>query len=251
MSGEAACRTDIRLPESQRRLAIALLKTGKPCALVTISGRPLELTRENDAFPAMVHAWAPGTEGGLALAEVIFGDFPPLGKLTMGFPRSVGQLPMTYREKPTGRPFQPGVPYSSRYLDCPNDALFPFGHGLTYGTFALGELFLNAPEMMPEGEITVSATLTNTGTRMATETLQLYLRDLVASVSRPVKELRGYQRVTLAADETRVISFTVTDAHLAFPGQDFQPIVEPGEFEVMIGPDSRNVRSARFVRLPW
>ncbi|HVJ44982.1 MAG TPA: beta-glucosidase BglX [Luteolibacter sp.] len=248
MYGEAASRTDIRLPECQRRLSDAVLETGKPCVLVTISGRPLELTAEDDGFPAMVHAWAPGTEGGMALAEVLFGEFAPVGKLTMGFPRRVGQLPMTYREKPVGRPFQEGVPYSSRYLDCPNDALFPFGHGLTYGGIELGDLILDHSEMAAGGTVTVSIPLTNTSGFSVTETPQLYLRDLVASVSRPLKELRGYQRVTLAAGETRIVSFTLDDADLAFPGADFQPVVEPGEFEVMVGLDSRNLRRARFIR---
>ncbi len=246
--GEAASRTDIRLPKAQRELARRILQTGKPCVLVTLSGRPLELTREGSEFPAILHAWSLGSEGGKALADVIFGDAAPVGKLTMGFPRRVGQLPMTYREKPTGRPFDESVRYSSKYLDCANDALYPFGHGLTYGEFRYGEVTVDCPEMHPGGNLTVSAELTNLSDRSATETLQLYLRDLVASVSRPVKELRGYQRITLAPRETRVISFTITDADLSFPGKDFKPVVEPGEFEAMIGPSSADLRSTRFWR---
>ncbi len=248
MSGEAASRTSIRLPKGQRKLAKQLLQTGKPCVLVTMGGRPLELTWEDSKFPAILHAWALGTEGGRALAEVIFGDAAPVGKLTMGFPRSVGQLPMTYREKPTGRPFDEAVMYSSKYLDVRNEALYPFGHGLTYGEFRHGAVSVEPREMPPGGAVTVSAELTNLSAHPATETLQLYLRDLVASVSRPVKELRGFQRVTLAAGETRVISFTITDADLSFPGRDFLPVVEPGEFEAMVGPSSADVRAVRFTR---
>lgn len=249
MYGEAASRTSIRLPRGQRKLAKRILKTGKPCVLVTMSGRPLELTWEDSKFPAILHAWALGTEGGRALADVIFGDVAPVGKLTMGFPRSVGQLPMTYREKPTGRPFDEAVPYSSKYLDARNDALYPFGHGLTYGEFCYGPVSVAPPSMRAGGAITVSAEITNISPLPATETLQLHLRDLVASVSRPMKELRGFERVTLAAGETRLVSFTITDADLIFPGRDFQPVIEPGIFEVMVGPNSGNVRSARFTRL--
>ena len=249
MSGEAASRTDIRLPQCQRELAKHILETGKPCVLVTMSGRPLELAWEDSQFPAILQAWALGTEGGHALAEVIFGDAAPVGKLTMGFPRRVGQLPMTYREKPTGRPFDAAVQYSSKYLDAPNDALYPFGHGLTYGEFRHGAVTIDSPEMQPGGTVTVFTEVTNLSTHAATETLQLYIRDLVASVSRPVKELRGYQRVTLAAGESRVVSFHITDADLAFPGRDFQPVVEPGDFEAMIGPSSAELRTARFTRL--
>ena len=240
MSGEAASRTDIRLPESQRKLAERILKTGKPCMLVTISGRPLDLSWEDSEFPAILHAWALGTEGGHALADVIFGDAAPVGKLAMGFPRSVGQLPMTYREKPTGRPFDAAVLYSSKYLDCSNDALFPFGHGLTYGEISLGNPTCEAGS--------VSIMISNEGGFPVTETLQLYLRDLVASVTRPVKELRGFQRITLAAGESRVISFEITDEDLSFPGPDFEPVFEPGEFVAMLGTSSAKVREVKFWR---
>ncbi len=249
MSGEAASRTSIRLPKGQRKLMKSILKTGKPCFLVTMAGRPLVLTWEDAKFPAILHAWALGTEGGRALAEVIFGDAAPVGKLTMGFPQRVGQLPMTYREKPTGRPFDAAVMYSSKYLDVGNEPLYPFGHGLTYGEFRLGAVNAEPREMPPGGTVTVSAELTNLSTHPATETLQLYLRDQVASVSRPVKELRGYQRVTLTAGETRVVAFEITDADLSFPGRNLLPVVEPGEFEAMVGPNSAELRAVRFTRL--
>jgi beta-glucosidase len=249
MSGEAASRSDIRLPECQRQLAEAIHKIGKPCVLITFSGRPLDLSWEASRFATILHAWAPGTEGGNAIADVVFGDFSPVGKLTMGFPRNVGQLPMTYREKPTGRPFDPTNSYSSRYLDVRNDALFPFGHGLTYAEFTLSPLTLSSPTMAAGEIITVSIEITNTSSHPATETLQLYLRDCVASVSRPTKELRGFQRVSLAAHESRAVTFEITDGDLAFPGRDLQPTIEPGEFDAMVGPNSRNLQSIRFRRI--
>ena len=249
MSGEAASRTDIRLPKCQRKLAMRILKTGKPCLLVTMSGRPLDLSREARKFPALLHAWSLGTEGGRALADVIFGDAAPIGKLTMGFPQNVGQLPMTYREKPTGRPFDATAKYTSKYLDSPNEPLFPFGHGLTYGKFRLSAVTLDSPEMAAGGKVRASLEITNVGDTAATETLQFYLRDLVASVSRPVKELRGFERVRLSPGEARVISFEITDADLSFPGSDWKPVVEPGDFEAMIGTSSADLQSASFTRL--
>ncbi len=249
MNGEAASRTDIRLPRAQRKLAQAIVATGKPVVLVTLSGRPLELSREAAEIPAILHAWALGSEGGHALADVIFGAAAPIGKLTMGFPRHVGQLPMTYREKPTGRPFNPDIHYSSKYLDCPNDALFPFGHGLTFGTLEITALSVSPSEMTPAGSVMVSVKIHNPNRQAVTETLQLYLRDPVASVSRPLKELRGSQRVTLELGESREISFEITDADLAFPGKDFQPVVEPGEFIAMVGTSSAEVQNVRFIRL--
>ncbi len=248
MSGEAASRTDIRIPKAQRKLAKHILKTGKPVVLVSMSGRPLDLSWEARHFPAILHAWALGTEGGRALADVLFGDAAPVGKLTMGFPRSVGQLPMTYREKPTGRPFNADVHYSSKYRDCPNDALFPFGHGLTYGRLEIGNMAIAPEEMKSGGEMTISVEVTNRCERPVTETVQLYLRDPVASVSRPVKELRGYRRVTLAPGESHGITFSITDGDLSFPGMDFSPVVEPGDFEVMIGVNSVDLEMRKFKR---
>lgn len=248
MNGEAASRTDIHLPHAQRKLAEAIAATGKPVVLVTLSGRPLELAWEEWTFPVMIHAWALGSEGGHALAEVIFGIAAPVGKLTMGFPRSVGQLPMTYRERPTGRPFDPDVRYSSKYIDCPNDALFPFGHGLTYGRLEISPPRVFPAEMMPDDSVRISVDVHNSSSHTVTETIQLYLRDPVASVSRPVKELRGFQRVTLEPGERREVSFEITDTDLAFPGQDFLPRVEPGEFIAMVGTSSAETLAVRFVR---
>jgi beta-glucosidase len=166
----------------------------------------------------------------------------------MGFPRSVGQVPMTYREKPTGRPFDPTQKYTSKYLDVENDALFPFGYGLTYGHLEIGNISLNRPQLAAGGSLTLSVELANAQTFPVTETIQLYLRDLVASVSRPVKELRGFQRVTLQAGERRVISFPIHDADLSFPGRDLLPRIEAGEFQAMIGSNSRDLQSVHFWR---
>lgn len=246
MNGEAASLSDIRLPKSQRNLAQAIVETGKPCVLVTMSGRPLDLSWEAQHFPAILHAWALGTEGGRAMADVIFGDFAPVGKLTMGFPRCVGQLPMTYRAKNTGRPFVAAIRYTTKYLDVPNTPLFPFGHGLTYAEFQYGPVTANGTQMKLGETIIISAELTNLTDHSASETLQLYLRDLVASFTRPVMELKGFRRVTLVPGETQRVSFEITEADLAFPGPDFKPITEAGEFEAMIGPSSGDVRSVKF-----
>ncbi len=242
-SGEAASKTDIRLSQSQRELAARILTTGKPCVLVTLSGRPLDLSWEAEHFPAMIHAWAPGVEGSRALAQVLFGECSPIAKLTISFPRHVGQLPMTYREKPSGRPFLTAEKYTSKYLDSPNDALFPFGHGLTYGRTHLGAVSV---EILTDQSIRLSTQLTNLASRPVTETLQLYLRDLVASITRPVKELRGFQRIHLAAGETKAIEFRLTEGDLSFIGPDGQPIIEFGEFTAMIGKSSADFVAVTF-----
>lgn len=244
MNGEAASRTDIRLPKCQRDLAASIATLGKPCVLITMSGRPLVLSDEERIFPTILHAWAPGLEGGNALADVIFGDFAPVGKLTMAFPRHVGQLPMTYREKPTGRPFAEDVQYTSKYLDSPNTPLFPFGHGLTYATFRHGQV---AIAHIGREILSITAEITNESPHPGTETLQLYIRDLVASVTRPVKELRGYQRVTLDAGETRTVVFEITREDLSLVGRDLLRRFEPGEFDIMIGPSSAETQSVRLM----
>jgi len=249
MNGEAASRADIRLPDCQRALASRMLATGKKCILVVMSGRPLDLTWESARFPAIVEAWALGTEGGYALADVLFGDFAPVGKLTMSFPRAVGQLPMTYRAKNTGRPANDKIRYTSKYIDVPNEPLYPFGHGLTYGSFEYGAVNVDSPTMQPGGKVTVSAEIKNTSDKAATETLQLYLRDVVSFVTRPLKELRGYQRVTLQPGEEKNVRFAIDDSLLSFPGPDFNPMVEPGEFEAMVGPNSAQVKGVKFNRL--
>lgn len=249
MHGEAASRSDIRLPKCQRKLARHIRKTGTPCILVTISGRPLELSWEARKFPTILHAWALGSAGGHALADIIFGKFPPIGKLTMSFPRKVGQVPLSYREKPSGRPFAETSQYTSKYLDVPNTPLFPFGHGLTYGACECGTVTVEPNTLQPGGRVTVKATLSNPCAHPLTETLQLYLRDPVASVTRPIKELRGFQRITLAAFESREVSFALEDADLSLIGPDLKPRIESGEFIAMLGTSSAEVQAAHFTRL--
>lgn len=250
MSGESASRTRIRLPKCQRKLARAILATGKPCVLISMSGRPLNLSREAENFPAILHAWSLGTEGGHAVADVLSGRHAPLGKLTMGFPRHVGQMPMTYREKSTGRPFESDVQYTTRYLDSANSPLYPFGHGLTYGALEISDPALENDRMESGGSVRITVLARNPGKHPVTDTIQLYLRDCIASFTRPVKELRGYQRVTLEPGESLEVTFELHDADLAFPGPDLRPIVEPGEFIAMVGTSSAEVKSVRFTRLP-
>lgn len=248
MHGEAASRTSIRLPKAQRILAEEILKMGKPCLLVTLSGRPLDLSWESGQFDAILHAWALGSEGGRSLADILFGKAAPVGKLTMGFPRNVGQLPMTYREKPGGRPYHPDQKYTSKYLDVENDALYPFGYGLTYGKLLQEKIWLDRPSLMAGESLTLHVELHNHEAIPVTDTVQWYLRDLVASVSRPVKELRGFERVTLEAGEKRVISFQINDQDLSFPGRDLERCIEDGEFSAMVGMNSRDVQEIRFTR---
>lgn len=251
MSGEAACRVDIDLPGLQNQLAetVARAANGKPVAAVLINGRPLAINRLNEAVPAILEAWFPGTMGGSAVVGTIFGDANPSGKLVMTFPRSTGQIPIYYAAKNTGRPISPDK-YTSKYLDCPNTPLFPFGHGLSYTTFNYGPVQLSAASMPMRGEIKASVKLTNTGTRPGEEVVQLYLRDLVACVTRPVKELKGFKKVYLEPGDSANIEFKITSADLEFPGHDLAPIVEPGEFEVMIGGSSAVCNGQRFTLLP-
>lgn len=246
MNGEAASRTDIRLPEAQRELAEAIATTGKPCVLITLSGRPLELTREDSLFSTLLHVWAPGMEGAAAISDILFGKAAPIGKLTMGFPRHVGQLPMTYREKPTGRPYSATDPYTTRYLDRSNEPLFPFGHGLTYGKIQILQVAADQEQIGWGEKQTLRVQVTNPGESPVTETLQLYLRDPVATYTRPVKELRGYTRITLSPGEVREVIFSIGNEELQFPGRDFQPVVEPGEFIAMIGTSSAELHPVSF-----
>ncbi len=247
MSGEAACRVDIDLPGRQNELAekVAAAASGKPVAAVLFNGRPLAINRLAKAVPAILEAWFPGTMGGQAVAEVLFGDVSPSGKLVMSFPRHTGQIPIYYSAKNTGRPISHDK-YTSKYLDCPNTPLFVFGHGLTYTTFSYGPVRLSAAEMPMQGEIRAVVRVTNTGNRPGEEVVQLYLRDLVACITRPLKELRGFRKIFLEAGASAEVEFTITAADLAFVGPDLEPLVEPGEFEVMIGGSSSVSSGQRF-----
>lgn len=241
MTGEAASRTTLDLPGNQQALLEALVATGKPVVLVLLSGRPNAIAWADENVPAILHAWYPGTQGGHAVADVLFGDYNPSGKLPVTFPRNVGQVPIHYDMKNTGRPIElgaPGAKYVSRYLDTPNDPLYRFGYGLSYTTFAYSPATLSAASMGPGGSITASATITNTGDRAGEEVVQLYVRDLVGSVTRPVQELKGFEKIMLQPGESRTVSFTLTPRDLAFTRADMSHGWEPGEFQLWIAPSS-------------
>lgn len=240
-SGEATSRTELDLPDTQKRLMEALLATGKPVVMLNFSGRPTVMTWESEHVPAILNVWFGGSETGDAIADVVFGDVSPSGRLTMSMPRNVGQLPIFYNHLNTGRPLPEGtdefVKFRSSYLDVPNSPLYPFGYGLTYTTFDYSDLALSSNEMTQDGTITASVKLTNTGKREATETVQLYIRDLVGSVSRPVRELKGFERVTLKPGESRTVKFDITPDMLKFYNFDLVYGNEPGDFDLFIGPN--------------
>ncbi len=247
MSGEAASRSDISLPENQQALLRALERTGKPIVLVLMNGRPLTLPWEDEHMDAILEAWYPGTQGGNAVAEVLYGKANPSGKLSMTFPRNVGQIPIYYNHKNTGRPFDPHQKYTTKYLDCPNEPLYPFGHGLSYTTFSYCDINLSSTTLPANGQLTASVIVTNTGKHTGVETVQLYIRDLEGSVTRPVKELKGFRQVLLTPGESKQVKFTITPDDLKFYNSQLDFVAEPGEFQVFIGGSSANVKAASFV----
>ncbi len=249
MSGESSSRTNLNLPDVQHTLLEALLKTGKPVVLVLFTGRPLILNWEQEHVPAILNVWFGGSEAGPAIGDVLFGAVNPGGKLTMTFPKSVGQIPLYYAHKNTGRPLKEGKwfeKFRSNYLDVDNDALYPFGYGLSYTTFRFSDITLNRSSIGMDNELVASVTVTNTGDRAGSEVVQLYIRDLVGSVTRPVKELKGFEKIYLQPNESRTVRFTIAPEMLKFYNADLKFVAEPGDFDVMIGPDSRNVKTARF-----
>ena len=249
MSGESSSRTNLNLPDVQHTLLEALLKTGKPVVLVLFTGRPLVLNWEQEHVPAILNVWFGGSEAGPAIGDVLFGAVNPGGKLTMTFPKSVGQIPLYYAHKNTGRPLKEGKwfeKFRSNYLDVDNDALYPFGYGLSYTTFRFSDITLNRSSVGMDNELVASVTVTNTGDRAGSEVVQLYIRDLVGSVTRPVKELKGFEKIYLQPNESRTVRFTIAPEMLKFYNADLKFVAEPGDFDVMIGPDSRNVKTARF-----
>lgn len=249
MSGESSSRTNLNLPDVQHTLLEALLKTGKPVVLVLFTGRPLVLNWEQEHVPAILNVWFGGSEAGPAIGDVLFGAVNPGGKLTMTFPKSVGQIPLYYAHKNTGRPLKEGKwfeKFRSNYLDVDNDALYPFGYGLSYTTFRFSDITLNRSSIGMNNELVASVTVTNTGDRAGSEVVQLYIRDLVGSVTRPVKELKGFEKIYLQPNESRTVRFTIAPEMLKFYNADLKFVAEPGDFDVMIGPDSRNVKTARF-----
>ncbi len=246
-SGEAASRTDISVPGVQTELLAELKKNGKPIIVVLMNGRPLVLERENQLADAILEAWYPGTMGGKAITQVLFGDYNPSGKLTMTFPLSLGQVPVYYNAKNTGRPIYLENPkYKSRYIDSPNDPLFPFGYGLSYTTFEYSDITLSSNELLKNGEITAKVTVKNTGKFDGEEVIQCYVRDLVGSVTRPVKELKGFEKVMIKAGESKKITFKITPDMLAFHRLDMTYGTEPGDYKLFIGGNSRDVKEVWF-----
>lgn len=244
LSGEARSRAFLGLPGRQQELAAAVAATGTPIVCALLTGRPLVIPRLAERAGALLVAWHGGIRAGRAVADLLFGAASPSGKLTASWPRAEGQIPVYYGHKNTGRPWegagtaQFGEPFKSRYIDLPNEPLFPFGHGLSYTTFAYRDLRVETPVVGADGTLVVSATIENTGARTGVEVAQLYVRDLVASVTRPVKELRGFQRVALGPGEARTMRFEVPARELGFYGVEMRYVVEPGAFKVWIGPDS-------------
>lgn len=238
MSGEASSRSSLDLPGRQLDLVRALHATGKPVVVVLMNGRPLTINWIAENAPAILETWFAGSQAGNAIADVLFGDVNPGGKLPVTFPRAVGQEPLYYNHMNTGRPPDANNKYTSKYLDVAWTPLFPFGYGLSYTTFRLSDLRLNAVRIRPKGKLIVSVQIENTGSRVGDEVVQLYLKDVAASVTRPVEELKGFQRVSLRPGEKRRLEFTLAPQHLGFYNQDMRFIVEPGEFKVMVGSSS-------------
>lgn len=249
MSGESSSRTNLEMPDAQRDLLTALKKTGKPVVLVYFAGRSTVMTWEQENFPAILNVWFGGSEAADAICDVVFGDVSPSGKLTTTFPKNVGQIPLYYNHLNTGRPLEAGKWFSkfrSNYLDIDNDPLYPFGYGLSYTTFRYGDLQLSNNSMNERGKITASVTVTNTGNYDADEIVQMYIRDMVGSVARPVKELKGFERIHLKKGESRTVSFDITAKQLKFYNSALNWVCELGEFEVMVGGNSRDVQTKKF-----
>ena len=223
-----------------------LVKLGKPVGLVLINGRPLDLSWEDQHVDAIMEAWYLGTMAGYSMADVISGEYNPSAHLTMSFPRSVGQIPVYYNYKNTGRPIDPGHPkvdYRSFYLDSPNTPLYPFGYGLSYTTFDIRNMRMNTNILKPEGRIEVTADVVNTGDRDGETVVQLYIRDIAGSVTRPVKELRGYEKVFIRKGENKTVHFTITRETIAMYNLDMKYLAEPGEFKVWVAANAEDDRN--------
>lgn len=248
-TGESSSVTDIQIPETQKNLLKALAKTGKPVVLVLFTGRPLALNWEQENIPSILNVWFPGSEAGNAIADVLFGDVNPSGKLSATFPQNVGQVPLYYAHKNTGRPLAEGKwfeKFRSNYLDVSNDPLYPFGFGLSYTTFNYSDVKLSSNTLTKGKTITASVTLSNTGKYEGKEVVQLYIQDLVGSITRPVKELKGFQKINLKAGESKTVTFSISENDLKFYNADLKFVAEPGDFKVFIGTNSRDVKEASF-----
>ncbi len=246
LSAEAASRTSLDLPGKQLDLIKAVHQTGKPYAVVLLNGRPLTINWLAENSPAILEAWFPGTMGGAAIADVLFGDANPSCKLPITFPRNVGQIPIYYSAKATGRPFSATEKYTSKYLDAPNTPLFSFGFGLSYTNFQISDLQIGKKQLRADENLTVSVTLENTGKRLGAEVVQLYVRDVAASVTRPVKQLRGFERVELQPGRKRPVNFVLKPEHFGFLNREMQFQVEPGMFQIFVGNSSEGGLSGEF-----
>ncbi|HXD33344.1 MAG TPA: glycoside hydrolase family 3 N-terminal domain-containing protein [Pyrinomonadaceae bacterium] len=246
MSGEAASRSSLDLPGRQLDLVKAIHATGKPVVVVLMNGRPLTITWMGENVSSILETWFAGSQAGNAIADVLFGDVNPGGKLPVTFPRTVGQAPLYYNYKRTGRPPAADNKYTSKYLDVPWTPLFPFGYGLSYTRFRFSDLQLSAQRITPDGSLNVSVEVENIGDRAGDEVVQLYIRDLAASVTRPVKELKGFQRLTLQPGEKKRVELKLTAGQLGFYNREMKFVVEPGEFKVMVGPNSEDLIEAKF-----
>jgi len=248
-TGEASSRSDISLPESQQNLLKALLSTGKPVVLVLINGRPLTLPWEDEHVDAILETWQGGIEAGNAIADVLFGNYNPSGKITATFPRSVGQIPVFYNALNTGRPFNESDKFTSKYLDISNEPLYPFGYGLSYTNFTYGEIRLSKSSLQGDVILSVTTTVTNSGAYLGEEVVQLYVGDPVASISRPVKELKNFSKILLKPGETKEVTMQITPEDLKFYSADIRYDWEPGDFIISIGPNSRDLKQARITWL--
>jgi beta-glucosidase len=247
MSGESSSRSNIEIPEAQKDLLKALLKTGKPVVLVLFTGRPLALKWENENIPAILNVWFGGSEAGSAIADVLFGDVIPSGKLTTTFPQNIGQVPIYYNHKNTGRPLEGKwfEKFRSNYMDVSNEPVYPFGYGLSYTGFSYSDITLSSAALKGNQTLTAAITVTNTGKYDAKEVVQLYIHDVVGSITRPVKELKGFQKIELKAGESKTVSFSIRPEDLKFYNSDLKYDWEAGEFEIMIGGNSRDVKTGK------
>ena len=249
MSGECSSRSNIEIPQVQKDLLAALLKTGKPVVIVLFTGRPLAIKKENETVPAILNVWFGGSEAGFAIADVLFGDVNPSGKLSTTFPQNIGQVPIYYNHKNTGRPLEEGKwfqKFRSNYLDVSNDPVYPFGYGLSYSNFYYSEVKISSNILKVGQTITASVIVTNNSKVDGKEVVQLYTRDLVGSITRPVKELKGFQKIELKAGESKTVEFKISVNDLKFYNSDLKFVAEPGDFKVFIGGNSRDVKEASF-----
>jgi beta-glucosidase len=247
MSGEAASRSNLDLPGVQQDLADAIIKLGKPVTVVLFNGRPLTIGKLNNDASAILEAWFPGTQSGYAVADILFGDYNPSAKLPVTFPKNVGQIPIYYSQKNTGRPFNANDKYTTKYLDVSNEPLFPFGYGLSYSNFVYGEPTLSKLSMTEEEEVELSIAIKNTSSIDGEEIVQLYVSDKVSSVARSVKDLVGFKKTFIKAGEETIVSFKINKTHLSFYRIDMSYGTEAGNYELQVGPNSRNTKSIKLV----